>query len=302
MDLETGEQLAAAEVRRNPFYLPTSSTAAITADRERVVLGAGEGHVVLADDRLREIASVSLDDPAPDQADPTCTPCVVGIGTGHDETIHVGFVSSASVVLDGDLEILGTTTPHPTTFSAGSVFPQVLGDGEALRFAADPEAPWALERLGQPTVPLDYGHKHLVIATALAPARDLVATGTLNGEVILRRAPDFGPEHLLPHPGRIQTLQFLPDDRLLVGSSEVARLWDLATVQPIAEFRGHAGEMIGALGLDDGRIATFGYDGTVKLFTCEACRPIEEIVEIARQRLPRELTVLERRLYLGEAA
>ncbi|HYH28058.1 MAG TPA: hypothetical protein VEA19_04670, partial [Actinomycetota bacterium] len=140
------------------------------------------------------------------------------------------------------------------------------------------------------------------------------------------------------HDECIQALTFHPDGRLLSASWDgTAKLWDLRTNRAVATLSGHTGPVVGvAVSPDGARIATSSIDGTAKLWDAEtgteiltlfghdrivhtvAFSPdgrflataggdgkvslhlmrIEELRNVARQRVTRSLTDEECRRYL----
>ena len=67
---------------------------------------------------------------------------------------------------------------------------------------------------------------------------------------------------------------------------------------------GHDGRLTSASFAPDGRhVLTSSVDGTVRTYDCEACGPLDELIEVAEARLDRtgrELTPEERERYLDE--
>ncbi len=66
--------------------------------------------------------------------------------------------------------------------------------------------------------------------------------------------------------------------------------------------RGHEGPTNAVAFSPDGRqIASASLDGTVRVWMCEVCGPIEEVLAMAEQRVTRELTDEERQTFLHES-
>jgi WD40 repeat protein len=65
--------------------------------------------------------------------------------------------------------------------------------------------------------------------------------------------------------------------------------------------RGHNGPVHGITFSADGRrVATASIDGTVRMWVCEVCGPIEQVLALAERRGTRELTTEERTVFLHE--
>jgi WD40 repeat protein len=78
----------------------------------------------------------------------------------------------------------------------------------------------------------------------------------------------------------------------------LVQVWDVATGAEVATFEGHAGYVSEIFNADATEILTAGDDGTARIFSCELCRPLPELIELARERLTRDLTSEERAEFL----
>ncbi len=106
----------------------------------------------------------------------------------------------------------------------------------------------------------------------------------------------------LRHRGTARDAAFSRDGKLVVtGSDAGASIWDLESQSRLVDLPGHPGEVFAVRFTADGRIATGGVDGVVRFFECEVCRPIDELLSLARDRVTRELTPAERARFLGDA-
>jgi len=82
---------------------------------------------------------------------------------------------------------------------------------------------------------------------------------------------------LAGHIGMIYTAMFSPNGRILATASAdgTARLWDVASHQPLAALDGHTGPIYDAEFRPDGRVlATAGIDGTARLWDVASHQPI----------------------------
>jgi len=101
---------------------------------------------------------------------------------------------------------------------------------------------------------------------------------------------------LRPLTGRL-TWGDLSADGGLVAIGEttgVVRVWNVATGRELASFTGHAGKVWPTFDQTGERVMTFGDDGTARIFSCELCLRLPELVELAEVRVTRELTTEER--------
>jgi WD40 repeat protein len=138
------------------------------------------------------------------------------------------------------------------------------------------------------------------------------------------------------HSGWILSGTFSPDGTLLAttGVDRTARVWDTATGAVIAVVSGVRGypavfssdgsllaaagsiveartgdpianvaavgdPIVSALSPDGARAATMGFDGVGALLRCDLCRPLPQLLELAKQRVPRGLTREERQRFVG---
>ncbi len=105
------------------------------------------------------------------------------------------------------------------------------------------------------------------------------------------------------HTGRINGVAFSPDSRLVVTASEdqTARVWEARTGEQLAVLSGHTGAVRDAVFSPDGRaVLTASMDGTARVFSCDVCGSTGQLLALARARVTRSLTPLQRRQYLHQ--
>jgi WD40 repeat protein len=107
------------------------------------------------------------------------------------------------------------------------------------------------------------------------------------------------------HRGPVYSANFSPDGKRIVTASwdKSARIWDRGTADPIASIDGHRGRVFYAVFSPDGlRIATTSEDMTARIWRItQESPPLQQALDSARSRLPRCLTVEQRKeFYLDE--
>ncbi len=105
------------------------------------------------------------------------------------------------------------------------------------------------------------------------------------------------------HPGQVNSASFSPDSRLIVTASadNTARVWNAQTGESIATLLDHKGPVLNAMFSPDGRsVFTASEDYATRIYPREAFAPFDELRDLIRQRVARELTPKEREDYLKE--
>jgi WD40 repeat protein len=184
-------------------------------------------------------------------------------------------------------------------------------DGRSLLTASDDHAARLWNRDG--TQRAELRHPDEGVKAVFSPDGSLVATGSEasfaagadRAIAALELWDGQSGRHLSTlrgHTDVITSLAFSPDGRWLLSTSQdqSARIWDVRSGRQLAAYRRHSG-------LGGVRTATFGPrntiatasgDGVVRLYRCEPCAPLEELVSWAQRRVSRPLTADERARYL----
>jgi len=105
------------------------------------------------------------------------------------------------------------------------------------------------------------------------------------------------------HTGQVNSASFSPDSRLIVtaGADNTARVWNAQTGESIATLLDHKGPVLNAMFSPDGRsVFTASEDYATRIYPREAFAPFDELRDLIRQRVARELTPKEREDYLKE--
>ena len=103
---------------------------------------------------------------------------------------------------------------------------------------------------------------------------------------------------LIGHNDRVWSTRYSPGgQRIVTGSlDKTAKVWDTKTGQELMTLTGHDGRVMSAAHSPDGPwIVTASNDGTVQIYTTD----MEELLEIAKSRVTRQLTTEEKEKYGG---
>jgi WD40 repeat protein len=160
---------------------------------------------------------------------------------------------------------------------------------------------WRLDRPDRPERVLTGHHGHI---TALDYSRDGRIVSAAADRTIRVWNPRGGPPVVLRGPtDEITGAIFTRDGTRVLNSSAdgTVRLWDARGGDALAVLESDGGPIYDIAQSHDGRIATFGAGGVVRVFRCEVCGSLAEVVALARSRAPRPLTPQERTQFLSAA-
>ncbi|MCI0391251.1 MAG: AAA-like domain-containing protein [Acidobacteria bacterium] len=148
------------------------------------------------------------------------------------------------------------------------------------------------------------GHASYVLSADYSPNGRWVVTGSYDNTARVWEVNTGKSVHeLRGHKSVVTSVAFSPDGQFVVTGSidGTARVWETSTGRSVARIRGHADEVWGAAFSPDGKyVVTASYDKTARIYACEVCRPINEVLALARTRVTRQLTPEEREKYLHE--
>jgi WD40 repeat protein len=132
------------------------------------------------------------------------------------------------------------------------------------------------------------GHAQALTDVEFSPGGRFVLTASADRDGRLWDAHDGHLVHVLrAHFAAVNSATFSRDGRWIVTSSSLsAGIWPTQTGQLFAYLRGHAAVVRSAEFSPDGRLVlTAADDGTVRLYACELCGRIDELVVLAQKRL-----------------
>jgi WD40 repeat protein len=101
---------------------------------------------------------------------------------------------------------------------------------------------------------------------------------------------------LTGHDNYVRSAAYSPDGQRIVtaGWDQTAKIWGAKTGTELFTLKGHDGRVFSAVYNPNGqRIVTASYDGTVQIYTTG----MDELLEIAKSRVTRQLTAEEKERY-----
>jgi WD40 repeat protein len=146
-------------------------------------------------------------------------------------------------------------------------------------------------------------HDAAVIWATFSPDGQWIVTRTA-GDKVIRVWDAAGQKKIAEidiRPKALAGFAFSPDGSFLVTASDeyTAEVFETRTGARVAELTGHTGPVRSPGFSPDGRrIVTAGLDGPVKLYAFNLGRKTTQLIALAHERVPRQLTAGERALYL----
>ena len=139
------------------------------------------------------------------------------------------------------------------------------------------------------------------VTPAIDRRGDLVAFGSLDRTARVFELATGRLVAELAHAGPVSGVAFSPNGQFLVAAStDAPTIWDLESQRPLVQLFGHRGGVAAVDFSPDGSsIVSSGVDRSVRIWRCEVCAPIDEVLRLARSRVLRELTPAERARFVG---
>jgi WD40 repeat protein len=135
---------------------------------------------------------------------------------------------------------------------------------------------WHLS-VGQPGAGLELrGHDAQIYAVAIDPAGGLIATAGADHCVMLWDAQNGAPLGRLPHNGKVYTLTFVRDGRLITGTTQsTVSVWDTRARRLRHEWQAHARSVYALACAPAGEVLASGSaDNDVRLWSLDGYRHI----------------------------
>jgi WD40 repeat protein len=141
--------------------------------------------------------------------------------------------------------------------------------------------------------------KNKVLSVAFNRGGNLIVTGGSEGTAKLWTLALENISVLSGHTRPVLHVEFSNDGNFIVTSSgdNTVRVWETETAAPVQVFESLDIPMSATLSSDNKYVAVGGLFGFGEVFPCEACRPFEEIKDLANRSNPRQLTKAEKKQF-----
>jgi WD40 repeat protein len=150
------------------------------------------------------------------------------------------------------------------------------------------------------------GHGDSVDGVAFSPDGKLVLTRGRDTIVqVWEVATGRNVAKLRGHEDRLNSAVFSSNSKWILTASwdKTSIVWDARNGRKVVKLDGHAEPIATAAFSPDGKqAATACWDGAIRLFDCDVCGSIEDLLKLATKRVTRSLTSEERQKYLTESA
>ena len=131
-------------------------------------------------------------------------------------------------------------------------------------------------------------HKGLVFRSVTSADGQTVADAGQDGrDVILASSARLQRLLLRGHQGRVRSVAVSPDGRLVAttAADDTIRVWRSTGDSEPLVFRGHGLSAENINFTPAGRLITTYDDGTIRVWRCEVCGPIKDVLRLADQRI-----------------
>ena len=142
-----------------------------------------------------------------------------------------------------------------------------------------------------------------IVGARFSPDGRLLATAGLDGLARVWTAKGEPIAALTKHNDYVSDAIFSPTSQYVLTTSNdgSARVWEAVTGQPLLTVPLSFDAEEAAFALGGRAFAAIEPDGSVRLFQCEVCRPLPELLKLAESRVTRQLSRAERNRYLRPA-
>ena len=243
--------------------LDEGPAAALAIDGSRALTGHKGGAIVLWDlERAEKLAVFQL------QEAPVSTVAFIGDGTQFAAASEAGAVSV--------FDIAKRTGPTPVLEGQDGAAQVAGARAAALLVAAGQDRSIKLWRTDSRSLARSWrGQGETPSALGLSSGGRTVAAGSAGGAVRLWSTASSRLQRSFPraHQGRVNSLAFAPNDRLLASAGEdgQVKLWDLHSRRGPRVLGGHAGPVHSVAFSPDGRrVLSAGADGVIRVWSSAA--------------------------------
>ena len=159
---------------------------------------------------------------------------------------------------------------------------------------------WRLDRPGRPDQVL-VGHVGSINMLAYSPDGRIVTAGS--DRTVRVWNPAKGTQVVLRgDQDEVNTARFVPPNGsqvLSVSADGTLRLWDARGGDALAVLQSGDGPLNDVAVSNDGKIATLSKAGVVRVFSCEVCGSLQQVLALAHSRVAPSLTPQEQQRFLG---